>query len=224
MIYDYSDQGVETIFPKTAAFVRLGDSPYEAVAFGVTKEVLDDGFTYVTPQAIDGENRPVPVDLNELTINEKTGTIEFKSRGVDFIIRELREEDGYWISSLQMPLSVPIMENMLEAARERNFMAMIPGSEVETEQEKLIAYAFDDSLFVVGLVYSNSLGRWARVGADWVLMGADDTTFSDAVALEIDPERADEYVNLYDANYVPVSDTEDFELKPEASAPTTTEK
>lgn len=226
MIENYNKPGVTTIFPKIGALITRGELPDEQVVFGATLEIFDDGNTYVVPQSIDGVNHALIVFENDLTINEKTGTIDFKSLNVDFTIRELREEDGYWISSLRMPLSVPIMENMMENARKKNFMAILPGSEVEVEQEKLIAYAFDDSLYVVGLVYSNDLGRWARTGADWVLMGADDDTFADSVAIEIDPERASEFVDLYDANYIPVSDAEEFEAVeeepvPAATAPTT---
>ena len=40
--------------------------------------------------------------------------------------------------------------------------------------------------------------------------------------MEIDPDKADEYVDLYDANYVPVSDTEDFEFVEEEPVPANT--
>jgi hypothetical protein len=205
MIYNYSGPGVETIFPKIGAFIIRGENPDEYVTYGASTKLMDDGLTYVVLHFQGGEERYLPVMDDLLTINENTGTIEFRSTTVDYTIREFREEDGYWISSLRMPLPVSVMENMLDSLNKGILMD-------DMQDEKLIAYAFDDSLYVVGLVYLNSMGRWVRSEGDWVLMGVDDDTFKDAVVMEIDPEKADEYVDLYDANYVPVSDTEDFEL------------
>lgn len=215
MIYNYSGPGIETIFPKIGAFIIRGDNPAEYVTFGASTELQEDGITYVVLHMLGGEQRFLPVEDKALTRNENTGTIEFRSMNVDYTIRELREEDGYWISSLQMPLPVSVMEDMLGSLNKGILMD-------DMQDEKLLAYAFDDSLYVVGLVYSNGMGRWVRSEGDWVLMGADDDTFKDAVVMEIDPDKADEYVDLYDANYVPVSDTEDFEFVEEEPVPANT--
>lgn len=213
--------GVTPIFTKIGAFIRRGEEPVQFVAYGAVTQLEDNGITYVVPLLIEGAHYSYPLTSeSDLTINKNTGTIDFKAFDTEYTIRELREEDGYWMSSLKMPLSVPILEGMAENARKKNNMAEVPGSDVDiNDSEKLIAYAFDDSLYVVGLVYSNDTGRWLRVGADWILMSADDDTFEGASSIIIDPDRADEYVDLYDANHMPVSDTEEFEYVSETEEP-----
>lgn len=227
MINNYLDTpGGAPVFAKAGAFIRRAgedNNPYEMVTYGAELRTGDDGLVYLVPEFIDGVTSVFPVGPDTLTIDEKTGTIEFRAQGVDYTIREFREEDGYWVSALHMPLSVPILEGLVENVRNKNNMAMIPSAGVTTPEEKLFAYAFDDSLYIVGLVYANDMGRWLRVDADWVLLDPNDDTFNNAEVIEIDPEKADEYVDLYDANYVPVSDTEDFEYNEGSSTETPAE-
>jgi hypothetical protein len=85
----------------------------------------------------------------------------------------------------------------------------------EDTVERLTAYATDSSVYVIGLVYENALGRWVRIDGDWSLMAEDDKSFFDAIVIDIDPDRGDEYIEMFDKNYVTVTDTENYEIPTE---------
>jgi hypothetical protein len=214
-----SEESAAPIFTKNGAFITRGENPSESVVYGASLYNAPNGLTYLIPEFIDGKNLRLSVGINSLTIDKNTGTIDFVGNGVNHTIREFREEDGYWVSRLSMPLSVSILNGLVENDRSKNTMSMTLGSDVPEAEEALIAYAFNDSLYIVGLVYTNDLGRWIRVDGDWVMLANSDNTFVDALPIEIDSERSDEYVRLYDANYVPVADTEDFEAPQSATVP-----
>lgn len=138
-------------------------------------------------------------ETDSITVDPSTARLEFESDGKTFRVREPRENDGAWLSKYK--ISLP-----LDAIR----AFAIRGVSMNPE-ETLDAYATDDSPYIVGLVYTNGVGRWTRVDGDWVLLASDDDTFDDMNVFEIDPERADEFLTLYDDNYVSVTDAEQYE-------------
>ena len=85
--------------------------------------------------------------------------------------------------------------------------------------ETLDAYATADSPYLVGLVYTNAVGRWSRVDGDWVLLASDDDTFNDMDVFEIDPDRGQEFIDQYDSNFVSVTDAEQYESAESEGSP-----
>lgn len=138
----------------------------------------------------------------DITRNPDTGRLEITTPDGTYLLRELRETDGLWVSKYKTVLPIEALENLAKRMRERAEM---------NADETLYAYAIDDSPYVVGLGYSDGDDRYSRVDGDWVEL--EDDTFSNEgiIAIPIDPSRADEYIKLFDENYVTVTDTEDFE-------------
>lgn len=146
-----------------------------------------------------------------VSVDDKNGTIRFNtSDGSSYLVRDLRESDGQWLSRFRTSIPVDAIKGRIDLLEESAKMAAVANF-VNVPEETLIAYAPEDSAYVVGLVYSNGLGSWIRIGGDWVLLGATDTTFQNMYALNIDSEKADEYISLFDSNYITVSDTEGYE-------------
>lgn len=139
----------------------------------------------------------------DITLNSTTDTLSFIADDIRYLVRDLREDDGEWLSSIHTMLPVPALENLIREGA--------PMDPAVVTDEALTAYAMDDSVYVVGLVYRNAMGDWSRVDGDWSLLPADDTTFDDMIAMQIDPDRSQEYIDMFDNNYVTVTDTEDFE-------------
>lgn len=189
------------IFPSVGALTRpLGDVTY-------AKSILE-AYTDATGIIValsDGTEEHF--NTTNAIEERNTGRIVFSSDNVDYRIRELREDDGAWISKYKTYLPVPALEQLIKQnAKDSNM------DSVEPEQETLQAYAMDDSVYVVGLVYHNELGDWARIDGDWVLLVPNDTTYADAAIIDIDPEKADQFIALFDNNYVTVTDAETYEI------------
>ena len=158
-----------------------------------------------------------PVEPEGVTTDEKTGTIKFESSGTQYTIRELREEDGMWLSDLRIPLSVEILDTLIDQLRSNNPMNYMSGDS-GPEQESLEARAANDSTYIVGLLYNNESGTWSRIDGDWVLLSPEDEAYEDTAVIEIDPDKAQDFIKLYDQNYVTVTDAEDYEFVDETQA------
>lgn len=112
--------------------------------------------------------------------------------------RPIREADGIWISELAIPLPV-------EA---------IPGIAVSGDtvaKEILSAFSEADSPYVLGVTYETADGSWVRSGGQFLPIAGDDTTYSTMDRIVIDASKAKEFLDLYDRNYVTVSDAAGYE-------------
>ena len=137
--------------------------------------------------------------LTSLSQNPYTDTIIFESNGKRYAIRPIRETDGLWLSSLRTSAPVETLENIVK------------GNKVA--DESLTAFMLDDSPYVIGLVYSAPEGQFSRAEGDWVPMAASNESFvaDNIYGVEIDPLKADDFVKLFDKNYVSVSDLSQYE-------------
>ena len=149
--------------------------------------------------------------ISDITTDKNTGIIKFSTLSADYTVRELREEDGIWLSFYRIPLPVSVLKQNLKKIMEKNPMA----ADADTPVEELYACTFVGDDVVVGLLYDNDFGRYARIGGDWVLMSELDGAFDDIIAVPIDPEKADEFLELYDTQTLILSMIKPFEITPE---------
>jgi len=146
-----------------------------------------------------------PTSVSE---ERKTGRIIFSVDNVNYRIRELSEDDGYWMSKYKTFLPVTALRSIIKTkSKEQDVENTINAEMAET----MTAYATDDSVYIVGLVYANENGRWSRIGGDWMMMAEGSNPFMDLISIEIDQNRADEFIKIYDENYVTVTDAETYE-------------
>lgn len=141
----------------------------------------------------------VEMTVSKLNIFQQSGTMYFRSKGVDYVVRELRDNDGLWLSRY----SILLPEDALSA------LIKLGGYVELTEQ--FVSFATDDSPYVVAVVYSNSGGRFSRQDGQWVKIADNDTTLDSLIPTAIDPNKAREFLDLYDDNFVSVSDAQAFE-------------
>jgi len=137
--------------------------------------------------------------VNKLNIFPLSGTIYFRSRGTEYVVREVRDNDGLWLSKY----GVSLPEDALGA------LIQIGGQMGSGEQ--FTAVSTDDSPYVVGLLYKNGSGTYARQDGLWVKLAENDTTYDSMVPIGIEPSKANAFLKLYDKNYVSVSDAENYE-------------
>lgn len=111
--------------------------------------------------------------------------------------RQLREADGIWLSALKVPLPIEALNSIAT------------GETVATEV--FSAFSSGDSPYVLGVTYETADGSWVRQGGQFLPMASDDTTYADMDRIEIEPGKAKEFLDLYDRNYVTVSDAVGYE-------------
>lgn len=181
-------------FSKPGVFIDRGGDPEVAALRWAT--LVDDDKALKIKWA-DGAIEEF--QLSSITQNPYTDTIIFESGGKRYAIRRLRESDGLWLSSLKIPVPMETLENIVKGKK----MA----------DESLTAFMLDDSPYVIGLVYSAPEGQFSRAEGDWVPMAASNESFvaDNIYGVEIDPAKADDFVKLFDKNYVSVADLSQYE-------------
>lgn len=181
-------------FTKPGAFLRNGETPQVR---GVRWATYDDEDAVLKVKFDDGKIEKFSVD--SITQDQRTDRIVFVSDGTRYELRTLRDSDGLWASGVRTAVPVSSLEKIIRG-----------DSPVE---ESLTAYALDDSPYVVALVYSGGTGKYSRLNGDWAQLDPNDQTLvgDNIYPIEIDRGKSDEYVRLYDKNFVSVTDTEKYE-------------
>lgn len=182
------------IFPNPGVVVSpKGETPLRAIrwAMATPEENL---------KVKDRKGRVLRIAADSLTQDGSNDRIVFESDGNRNFIREVQESDGTWLSRYKIALPVEVLENMV--AQGENAV-----------NETILAYSLDDSPYVIGVVYKDKTGSWLRQNQEWTLLSNNDDTFDkeNVYVSEIDPEKAGEFIELYDRNYVTVSDAEQYE-------------
>jgi hypothetical protein len=156
-----------------------------------------------------------PLQREDLTVEQNTGRIRFSVNNTNYMVREFRESDGRYVSEYRTSLPTEALEKLMFSQMEGNRVANTgTAPTMDISPERLAAYAMDDSAYVLGLVYSVAGDRWVRIDDDWILMSPDDDTFSDMVVINIDPVKADDFIKLYDRNFVTVTTASKYEDTP----------
>jgi hypothetical protein len=183
------------IFPTPGVMVRPNDEDNGLVPI---RWAMATGEGNLKVKTASGKVEAISAD--HLTQSHSNDRIVFESDGDRNFIREIQESDGTWLSKYKVALPVEVLERRVLDGKGN--MA-----------ESIKAYALDDSPYVIGVVYQTSTGNWLRQHQDWTLLSPDDETFSkeNIQILDIDPEQAREFIELYDKNYVTVSDAEKYE-------------
>ncbi len=192
-------------FPSNGVLYRADDPDYAQAV--VRADAVNGGLDIHMPGI-----SPVKYPSDDVTVDGNTGRLNFTSTGTPFGIRELREDDGSWLSRYKTLLPLPALGSLIGRVGDAEGMATANPNDA---RETLDAYSTEDSPYIVGVLYTNNAGRWSREGGDWIPVSPDDATFStnddDLIVTPIDPDRADQFLSMFDQNYVSVADAERFE-------------
>ena len=157
-----------------------------------------------------GSSDPTVYVESDITVDEFTGIINFSTLDADYMIRTLREEDGTWLSRYKTSLPIEVIINDLKRDMERD-----PMDPVVEPEDILYAAAFAGQKIIVGLIYDNDFGKYARIGGEWVLMSDFEPDFDDIIVIPIDQDQADAFVELYDTKTLTINDVKPYEVSAE---------
>jgi hypothetical protein len=132
-----------------------------------------------------------------------TGYVEFKSNGVPYLVRELDEEDGLWMSVYKTELPIPVLQQML-VTKGRSVISGLTGIEIPQslpEFEAMYVYYDKKSDRLSTIIYMGSYGAFSRSDADWHEANLSLPELQNLVTEEVDPAKANALINLYDENF-----------------------
>ena len=139
--------------------------------------------------------------------DEVTGSITFTHEGDTYSVRDLQEEDGYWLSSFNIALPLEALGRTLEAMLPLKLGLAFGRTQAQLHPpEGLFVHCSKAEAFVLALVYRFGKTEWYRGNHDWIK--ADEyTTANPDPEIEIvgiDPGRGAELVALFDTGPVKV--------------------
>lgn len=139
-----------------------------------------------------------PLEVSRIDQDGNSGRLVLVTNKIKYNWRPIREADGVWISKHRIPLPIDAIPGIA-----------VSGDTVDTEM--LSAFTDDDSPYVLGVVYETAEGKWVRSGGQYLPIAGDDTTYDTMDRILIDPAKSSDFLDLYDRNYVTVSDAAGYE-------------
>jgi len=191
----YKDIGVLSGYASEKA-----ESPEEITAIlGAYYEPAGEykGLYFVLPQ---GEIKYFDVDVAKLGSDNNGAYITFEADTKNWVIRNLNEEDGIWISSCKTEIPVSVLEQIVIG---RSSMALskylgVQVPESTPEYEAVYAYYSENSPTVVALNYLSSYGTFTRLNYTWKQTDISLDYYQDLAVVEIDPSKIQGLVDKYD--------------------------
>jgi hypothetical protein len=148
-------------------------------------------------------NDPTVMVESDITVDPYTGIIKFSTLEQNYYIRTLREEDGTWLSRYKTPLPVEALKSNIAKGLEQSL--------VNEDGELLYATVFAGDDVVVGLIYDNDFGKFARIGGEWILLSDAEPEDEDMIVIPIDVEKADELITLFDEKILTIETIKPYE-------------
>lgn len=139
----------------------------------------------------------------ELQMVGLTGYASFLYEDVEYLIRELDQSDGLWMSRYKTELPIPVLQKMLitKSSRMIGILSKTELPDLPLEFEALYIYYRPDSERVSAIIYMSSYGVFTRNDADWQDVNLNIPELQDLTTEDVDPEKAEELINLYDENF-----------------------
>jgi frataxin-like iron-binding protein CyaY len=137
----------------------------------------------------------------------QTGLITFTHEGNQYRVRDLREEDGYWLSAFKIALTEKILEGILVGTLPLKIGLSFGRTEEQLHPAESLYIAYDPTdNYVIALVYTLGAREWVRTDGDWKLRGPVDETVRKLRKIFINPDHAKDLVSRMDADPIQVTD------------------
>lgn len=177
------------LYAGVGAIERL-DEPTEplAITYAVEKENGDIEVEYV-----DGSRESFPPKPGSI-VSYTYGVVLFTTEdGEEYVLRQVTDLDGEWISRLKIHLPVIALHYLLLKPEETIEMAYLAD-----ELEKLIALKSPDNDNIISILYLNRYGAFVRINENWISIAPADTSLDGTVPYNVNADTAQEFVDMYD--------------------------
>jgi len=162
----------------------------------------------------DGNIEVEYVDETQESFPPKQGSIEQYTYGVvlfsteageEYVIRQVTDLDGEWISQLKIPLPVVALQYLLIQPEETLKMAYL-----EDELEKLIALKSPESDDIISIMYLNRYGAFVRINESWISIAPIDTSLDGTVPFNVKADTAEEFITMYDSDALSYEQAQEY--------------
>jgi len=141
--------------------------------------------------------------LNKIDVLGLTGFLMFISEENEYLLRKLQTADGLWMSSYKTELPIEVLHRMVISSSSDTIEQLV---EIELPEdlpnfEAIYVYYDETTLSVISLVYMSSHGIYAKANANWVPEDISVPSYQNLSTIEIDPDSADELIQLFDEKF-----------------------
>lgn len=155
------------------------------------------GLYFVLPE---GEIKYFDIEVAKLGGESSGAYITFDGDGKFWLIRDLEETDGNWISKYKIELPVGVLKNLI-VGRSKPALTKYLGVDIPDtipEFETLTAYFSEASSSIFALNYMSSYGIFTRLDYEWEPSEVSYDYYEDMATAEIDPTKASELLEKFD--------------------------
>lgn len=154
------------------------------------------------------------LDESQESFPVKQGSIEPYTYGIvlfstddgeDYVIREVTDLDGTWISKYKLELPLITMKDLLEKPEVDFQMPYL-----ENENEKLIAIKSPDDDNILSVMYLNDYGAFARINEMWVSVSPADVSMSGMTPYNVKVDTAQDFLDKFDDGNLTYEESKDF--------------
>lgn len=159
----------------------------------------------VSVEYTDGTQESFPVKQGSIE-PYAYGIVTFStSDGGEYVIREVTDLDGSWISQYKIELPPVTLKDLLTKPEVDLQMPYL-----ENENEKLIALKNPEDDSIIGVMYLNQYGAFVRINETWVAVSPADGSMEGTNPYNVKPETAQEFIDLFDKGDVSYEDAKDY--------------
>ncbi len=135
------------------------------------------------------------------------GGLQFidKNTGTSYIIREIDDSDGYWLSSYQSALPGEALASLVSHTEEGRTVNYL-----ENDDEEMIAFQTPGQDDIDTLMYVNKFGRWIRASGEWFRSAHDDDSIDDTRAYEVNKDTVQDFLQVFDSGPLSAGDVKKY--------------
>lgn len=143
------------------------------------------------------------VPLDKVDVLGLTGFLMFIFEEDEYLLRKLQTADGLWMSSYKTELPIEVLHRMVISSSSDTIEELVDIELPEDlpEFEAIYVYYDETTLSVVSLVYMSSYGIYAKANANWVPEDISVPSYQHLSTVEIDPDKADELIEMFDEKF-----------------------
>lgn len=178
---------------------------YEDPKIATSVEIEDEN---VSIRYSDGTEESI-VAAADTMVKSRTGIITFSDSqsGTDYSVRPIEESDGYWLSRYQTALPEPALTGLVSQTNEEDGQTVNYFAE---DGESMVAFQERGETDIIGVTYTNKLGKWVRIGGDWLHAAHNDDQFNDSVALDVNPDTVNDFLQVFDGGPLSAGDVKKY--------------
>lgn len=192
---------VGSIFKNVGVLMADGAETYNNTILGAyyDRDEKTKGLYVILPNS---EIKYFEIDSAEIFPQNGGNIIRFDLNNVSYMLRNIIDEDGAWISDLKVELPVEALQSrvMYESTPALDkYLGTELGEQIPFF-ESVFAYVADESKSIALLLYLSTAGAYSRENFEWKPIDLDESFLDNLLAIQIDDDKVAPLVAKFDTN------------------------